>query len=175
MAMSHRAAHVLHAKGINPPSRRSCIVPNRSRPALKVPFMTQNLETLKHRYPGAETFRFGDTAELCSRLLALVRAGRKVATCAAVAEFQAGEAAPEIGRRDIALDWDGTPALVIETVDLIQCRFNEVTEAMALAEGEDDSLEGWRAGHRAYFERNCGFSPDMQIIWERFRLIEDLG
>jgi uncharacterized protein YhfF len=81
---------------------------------------------------------------------------------------------PEIGRRDIALNWDDTPALVIETVELIQCRFDEVTEAMALAEGEDDSLEGWREGHREYFERNGGFSPDMEIIWERFALIEDL-
>lgn len=137
--------------------------------------MSADLDTLKRRYPGAETFRFGDTAALCATLLALVRAGKKVATCAALAEFEAGEAPPRIGRRDIALNWDGTPALVIETVELIQCRFDEVTEAMALAEGEDDDLDGWRAGHRAYFERNCGFSSDMQIIWERFRLVEDLG
>ena len=64
---------------------------------------------------------------------------------------------------------------MIETVELIQCRFDEVTEAMALAEGEDDSLDGWRRGHRAYFERNGGFSPDMQILWERFLLVEDFG
>ncbi|MGK7754905.1 MULTISPECIES: ASCH domain-containing protein [unclassified Roseovarius] len=137
--------------------------------------MSPDLETLEHRYPGAETFTFGDNRTLCDTLLALVRAGRKVATCGALAEFQAGEAMPKVGRCDIALNWDGTPALVIETIELIRCRFDEVTEAMALAEGEDDSLEGWREGHRAYFERTCGFFANMQIIWERFRLVEDLG
>jgi len=137
--------------------------------------MFEDVRALKRRYPTAETFKFGDSAALCNALLSLVRSGKKVATCDALREFQNGEPTPEIGRRDIALNWDDTPALVIETVELIQCRFDEVTEAMALAEGEDDSLDGWRAGHHAYFERNGGFSPDMQIVWERFVLIEDLG
>ncbi|OKH88289.1 ASCH domain-containing protein [Thalassospira sp. TSL5-1] len=137
--------------------------------------MSDVLKALKQRYPGAKTFKFGDSAELCEELVALVRSGKKVATCGALRDYDAGEAMPEIGRQDIALNWDDTPALVIETAELVQCRFDEITEAMALAEGEDDSLEEWRAGHSAYFERNGGFSPDMQIVWERFRLIEDLG
>lgn len=137
--------------------------------------MSETLKLLKHRYPTAQTFKFGDSAELSAALLALVRSGKKVATCGAVRDFENGEPMPQIGRRDIALHWDDTPALVIETVELIQCRFDEVTEAMALAEGEDDSLDGWRRGHRAYFERNGGFSPDMQILWERFLLVEDFG
>lgn len=136
--------------------------------------MLEELKALKRRYPTAKTFKFGDSAALCDTLLSLVRSRKKVATCEALREFRNGQPMPEIGRRDIALNWDDTPALVIETVELIQCRFDEVTEAMALAEGEDDSLDGWRAGHRAYFERNGGFSPDMQILWERFVLIEDL-
>lgn len=45
---------------------------------------------------------------------------------------------------------------------------------MALAEGEND-LEGWRNDHRAFFQRNGGFSPQMQVVWERFALIEDLA
>ena len=137
--------------------------------------MSETLKLLKHRYPTAQTFKFGDSAELSATLLALVRSGKKIATCGAVRDFENGEPIPQIGRRDIALHWDDTPALVIETVELIQCRFDEVTEAMALAEGEDDSLDGWRRGHRAYFERNGGFSPDMQILWERFLLVEDFG
>nr|WP_321508986.1 ASCH domain-containing protein [uncultured Celeribacter sp.] len=137
--------------------------------------MSNDIKSLKQRYPGAETFRFGDSAALCDRLLSLVRSGQKRATCDALHEGANDGSMPEIGRRDIALNWDGTPALVIETVELIRCRFDEVTEAMALAEGEDDSLEDWRTGHRAYFERNGGFSPEMQILWERFRLVEDLG
>ncbi|MEZ7198794.1 ASCH domain-containing protein [Pseudodesulfovibrio karagichevae] len=137
--------------------------------------MLEELKALKRRYPTAETFKFGDSAALCHALLSLVRSRRKVATCCALRDYQDSEPMPAVGRRDIALNWDDTPALVIETVELIQCRFDAVTEAMALAEGEDDSLEGWRAGHRDYFERNGGFSPDMPIVWERFILIEDLG
>ncbi|XXJ18710.1 ASCH domain-containing protein [Desulfovibrio caledoniensis] len=137
--------------------------------------MLEKLKALKRRYPTAETFKFGDSPTVCSALLSLVRSGKKVATCGALRDYQSSEPMPTIGRRDIALNWDDTPALVIETVELIQCRFDAVTEAMALAEGEDDSLEGWRTGHREYFERNGGFSPDMQIVWERFILIEDLG
>ena len=134
--------------------------------------MSETLKLLKHRYPTAQTFKFGDSAELSA---ALVRSGKKVATCGAVRDFENGAPMPQIGRRDIALHWDDRPALVIETVELIQCRFDEVTEAMALAEGEDDSLDGWRRGHRAYFERNGGFSPDMQILWDRFLLVDDCG
>lgn len=137
--------------------------------------MLTDLGALMLRYPSAETFRFGDNSDLCRALLSLVRRGKKVATCSALHEFQNGEPSPEIGRRDICLNWDATPALVIETVELIQCRFDEVTEEMALAEGEDDSLDGWRVAHRDYFERNGGFSLDMQIIWERFVLIEDFA
>ncbi len=137
--------------------------------------MTVTVEALNQRYPDAEGFKCGDSAETSAWLIALVRSGKKVATCGALRDFQNGEPMPVIGRRDIALNWDDTPALVIETVELVQCRFDEITEAMALAEGEDDSLQGWRDGHGAYFERNGGFSPDMQIVWERFILIEDLA
>jgi uncharacterized protein YhfF len=136
--------------------------------------MSDQIEALRRRYPGAVTFRFGDNAELCAQLLSLVRAGRKVATFSALRDIQKGEPMPCPRRRDIALDWDGAPAVVIETLEVVQCRFSEVTEAMALAEGEDESLEGWREGHRVYFERNGGFSPDMEVIWEHFALVENL-
>jgi uncharacterized protein YhfF len=43
-------------------------------------------------------------------------------------------------------------------------------------EGEgDESLQDWRDGHQDYFTRNGGFSPDMLLWCERFRLIEILG
>ena len=136
--------------------------------------MTDQIEQLKARYPNAVTFKFGDSAELSDALLSLIRSGKKVATCGALQDYLDGDPMPEVGRQDIALNWDDTPALVIETLEIVQCRFDEVTEAMALAEGEDESLEGWRDGHQGFFERNGGFSPDMQLVWERFRLVEDL-
>lgn len=137
--------------------------------------MDSTLEELRRRYPGAVTFDFGDSAELSAELLALVRAGTKRATTSAVRDYGPGEPMPQVGRRDIVLDWSGAPALVVETLEVVRCRFDQVTEPMALAEGEDDDLTGWRVGHAAYFERNGGFSPDMEVIWERFAVVEDLG
>ena len=134
------------------------------------------LEEARKRYPGAETFRFGDTEEICALLTGLVRSGAKRATCEALSVYESGgEAMPVVGRRDIALNWDGTPALVIETVEVTQRRWEEVDEAFALDEGENDSLAGWRDGHEGYFTRNGGFDPKMMLVCERFRLVEDLG
>ena len=130
------------------------------------------LDDLRARYPGAETFTFGDSPALCAGLLALVVTGAKTASTGALRDFDAGEPMPVAGRRDIALHWDGTPACVIETQEVVICRFDQITEAMALAEGEDADLAGWIAGHTAYFTRNGGWSPDMEVVWERFRLVE---
>ncbi|RVT83939.1 ASCH domain-containing protein [Rhodobacteraceae bacterium CCMM004] len=136
--------------------------------------MTQ--DEARARYPGAQTFTFRDSRALCDELLALVRAGRKTATCGALRDVaEGGEAMPVPGRRDIALDWDGRPALVIETVAVAVRRFCDVDEGFALAEGEDDDLVDWQEGHRCYFTRNGGFHPEMDLICERFRLVEDLG
>lgn len=82
---------------------------------------------------------------------------------------------PVVGRRDIALDWDGIPLLVIETTAVSIRRFCEVDAAFALAEGEDETLEGWQAGHRSSFERNGGWSHEMELVCEWFRLVEDLA
>lgn len=138
--------------------------------------MTDILRHLQGKYPGAVTFRFGDGPELSARLIALVCSGRKTATCGAAAGFDAGEEPiPVVGRRDIALNWDGTPAAVIETVEVTRRRFRDVDEAFALDEGENESLAEWRRDHQAYFERNGGFDPDMELICERFKLVEVLG
>ncbi len=135
-----------------------------------------DLQEALARYPGAQTFKFGDNAALCGELLALVRAKRKTATCDALRNYPEGSPdTPKVGRRDIALEWDGRPALVIETVDVTIRRFCDVPEAFALAEGENETLEGWREDHRRYFERNGGFEPEMELLCERFRLIEDLA
>ena len=133
------------------------------------------LDDLIARYPGAVTFQFGDGPDLSSRLIALVRSGAKTATCGALRDFgDAGEPLPVVGRRDIVLGWDGVPEMVIETTEVTIRKFNEVGPDFALAEGENDSLQSWQADHRAYFERNGGWSPDMDLVCERFRVIEDL-
>ena len=133
------------------------------------------IEDLQQTYPGAGTFKFGDSAELSAHLIHLVRIGKKRATCGALRDFEDDpDAMPVVGRTDICTHWDGTPALVIRTTKVEHIRFCDVTEAMALAEGEDDTLEGWRAGHRAFFERNGGWDPDMMLVFEHFDLVKDL-
>ena len=73
-------------------------------------------EELLDTYPGAGTFQFGDSEALCQRLIGLVRTGVKRATCGALADFADDPASmPQVGRCDIAANWDGSPALVIRT------------------------------------------------------------
>jgi uncharacterized protein YhfF len=113
---------------------------------------------------------------MADELLALVLAGRKTATCGALRDFPEGSPdRPVVGRCDIVLDGKGRRAAVIETVEVTVRRFNEVDEAFAHDEGEGfRTLADWREGHQRYFERNGGFSPDMDLICERFRLVEVL-
>ena len=133
------------------------------------------MDDLLARYPGAVTYSFGDSARLSAQLLRWVRDGRKRATCLSMAEVAAGEAIPQIGRCDIATTFDGRPALVNRTMELQLVRFCEMSEDMALAEGEDETLEGWKIGHERYYRRLGIFDPDMELIWERFEVVEDLG
>lgn len=134
----------------------------------------EDMEDLQVTYPGAGTFKFGDSAKLSARLLDRVRSGQKRAMSGALSEFADDpESMPKVGRCDIAANWDGTPALVIRTTKVEQVRFCDVTEEQAEAEGE--SLEGWKRGHKAHFERTTGFSEDMELLFEHFELVEDLA
>ena len=120
------------------------------------------------------SFKFGDSRELSDRLTALVRTGAKTATCGALRDFDAGEDMPAVGRRDIVLDWDGNPALLIETTEVTIRRFRDVPEDFALAEGEGD-FDDWTRGHIDFFTRNGGFDREMELVCERFRLVEMLA
>jgi uncharacterized protein YhfF len=120
-------------------------------------------------------FTFGDTPALCAHLIALVRAGRKTATCGALRDVNQAEPMPVVGRQDVALNWDGTPALLIETTEVTIRRFCDVDADFALAEGENDDLAGWQADHRAFFVRNGGWAADMELVCERFKLVRDYG
>ncbi len=133
------------------------------------------LESVLDQFPYAETFKFGDGPELCERLIALVRSGKKRATCGALHHFvEDGTAIPKPGEIYVALAWDGTPELVIRIVSVERCKFSEVSEDFALAEGENETLAGWQSAHRSFFERNGGFDPDMELICERFELVADV-
>ncbi|MBS3651246.1 ASCH domain-containing protein [Pseudaminobacter sp. 19-2017] len=127
-------------------------------------------------YASAITFSFGDSPEMADELLALVIAGTKTATCGALRDFpEDSPARPVVGRRDVVLDGQGRRAAVIETVEVTLRRFDEVDESFAFDEGEGfRTLTDWRAGHQRFFERNGGFAPGMELVCERFRLVEVL-
>jgi uncharacterized protein YhfF len=136
--------------------------------------MAQTLQQIIDANPEAETFRFGDTPELCAQIIALVRSGQKTATCEATSAYgKGGDAWPEVGRRDVALNWDGTPAVMIETVEVTTRRFTDMDAEFVAAQGEFRDLADWRASYEAYFRRTVGFSPDMKLMCERFKMIED--
>ncbi|WP_239520655.1 ASCH domain-containing protein [Pseudooceanicola aestuarii] len=123
------------------------------------------------------TFTFGDSRALCDEVLALVRAGAKTATCARLAEFTEESAPmPVVGRRDIALDWDGAPAVELETREVRLLRFDQMTEAMVRPQAEFRDLAHWQQGYGAYFRRQGLAAPEAEmIVWERFRLLRDFA
>lgn len=130
--------------------------------------------TLPPQYANAVQFSFGDSPELNDELLALVLSGKKTATCGALRDYGEGkEAMPVVGRRDVVLNGAGEPAAVIETLSTEIKRFDEVTPEFSDREGEGPYAK-WRAEHEAYFERNGGFSPEMELVCERFKLVEVL-
>ncbi len=126
--------------------------------------------SLPPEYATAHHFQFGDSPELADDLLARVLSGQKTATCGALRDIAAGEPMPQVGRRDVVLDGQGRPACAIETTDVTICRFCDVDDAFAVAEGEGPYAV-WRDGHIRFFERNGGFHPEMELVCERFRLV----
>ena len=132
-----------------------------------------NLSALLTKYPGATSFKFGDSDAMNAELIALVLVGKKTATCGSFIDYEVeGEELPVVGRCDIVLNSDDTPAAVIETMSVEIMPFDQITEDFALAEGENETYAGWRRDHIAFFERNGGWQADMLIVCERFRVAE---
>nr|WP_314255936.1 ASCH domain-containing protein [uncultured Devosia sp.] len=129
---------------------------------------------LPPHYESAIQFSFGDSPELADELLGLVLSGKKTATCGAMRDYGPGkEPLPQVGRRDLVRNGAGELACVIETQSVEIRRFDDIDPAFTDREGEGDYAQ-WREGHEGYFARNGGFSPDMDIVCETFRLVEIL-
>jgi uncharacterized protein YhfF len=118
-----------------------------------------------------ERTAFGGEPDEADALVALVLQGRKTGTCWASRHGRLSF----VGRRVLLCDSSGRPRAVLETLALELRRFCEVDEAWAREEGEGDlSLRRWRDTHRAFFEREGGFSEEMDLWCERFRVVEAL-
>ncbi|MFC7487490.1 ASCH domain-containing protein [Knoellia sp. CPCC 206453] len=120
---------------------------------------------------------FGAGPEQADELLGLVLAGTKTATAGALWDYEAEEEAlPEIGTLSIILDSNGQPRALIETTEVQVVPFDEITDEQARLEGEGDlSLAYWREVHQRFFtevaDHDRGFSTDMPVVWERFRVL----
>ena len=121
---------------------------------------------------------FGDNPSLAEELGQLALRGIKTATSSALWEWEAeGNPIPQIGSLTIVLDGHAKPICIIETTEVSVCRFKDVDEEFAYAEGEGDrSLEYWQKAHTNFFSRvlpkfEKEFSEDMPLVCEHFRVI----
>jgi len=114
-----------------------------------------------------KTFQFGDTPALADRLAALVVAGVKTGTCSAAVHGPDAE----VGDRQVCLSGAGQPVCEIETLSLQTLRFDEVPAELSVLEGEGDlSHRYWREAHEAYFAREGTWTPEMEVIFEIFKV-----
>lgn len=135
-------------------------------------------ETQRQKYQSFSSDHFcADeyNANLCSEL---IRVGQKTATCSLNAWYESGEEPmPTVGHLQVVVDWSGKPVCIIEIDSVEMCKYSEVTEEFAYAEGEGDrSLEWWRETHWRFFateclELNIQPSEDMIIVLERFHVV----
>ena len=121
---------------------------------------------------------YGDTPELSSELVALIRDGRKRAGTSLLWAHEAeGEPLPELGDVDVVVDHAGEPVVVTRVTSVFVVPFGEVDAAYAALEGEGDgSLAHWRAAHWHFFGRECariGRVPteDMPVVCCAFELL----
>src|SRR5688500_15476684 len=93
------------------------------------------------KYRHLPCLSFGDTPQMADELVRLVLTGRKTATCWPFQECELDDPALWI-----ICDGSGEPRCVVETVEIMRRRFDEVDEAFAYDEGEGDrTLQYWRS------------------------------
>lgn len=121
---------------------------------------------------------FGDSAAQQDELCRLVGSGRKCATASLALWYGPGrETAPRAGDLLVVLDGAGAARCVIEITSVFEARFCDADEAFAAAEGEGDgSLSYWLREHQRFFSaelaaEGLAFSPNVRVMFERFRLV----
>lgn len=124
-----------------------------------------------------DIFHFELTKKLANELLRLVLIGQKKATASSLWAYELeGDEIPKVGDLSIVTDWEGIPRCVIETTEITVIPFSDITYDICKREGEDDTLESWRAGHIGYFkeegiEIGYTFSDDMPVVFEDFEVV----
>ncbi|KAK1759995.1 PUA-like domain-containing protein [Echria macrotheca] len=79
----------------------------------------------------------------------------------------------DVGDLSVILDGRGAPAAVMRTTSFVKCKFKDVAEDFALAEGEGDYDE-YRNGHIAFYRRQKNgheFNDESMVLCERFEVV----
>lgn len=92
-------------------------------------------------------------SEIADLLLGLYLTGKKTAGSSLLKDYElAGDPIPKVGDHWIVLDSSQTPRCILKTVRVEVRPFAEMTEAVAIAEGEGDlSLAYWKSTHEEFF------------------------
>lgn len=113
-----------------------------------------------------EKWRFGTDNDY---LVSLVLEGKKTATTSIFSL----DSVPALGEESILVYEDGTPACITKTKKIIITNFKNITEKLALLEGENKDLAGWRKNHRKFFKTiDKNFNDDTRVIFEIFEVIK---
>jgi uncharacterized protein YhfF len=119
------------------------------------------IEKSEEVWRSLELFSFGDSPELADELAELVLGGEKRATCWAASDGPS----TAVGKRVVMLDGAGASRAIIDTVELTRRRFDDLDEAFAFDEGENErTLASWRKAHRSDFGRHGLFAPDIAAL-----------
>jgi uncharacterized protein YhfF len=113
--------------------------------------------------------------DLRRRLVEAVLRGEKTATAGLLADYEVeGEPLPEVGEREILLDYDNKPVAVVAVTEVQVVRAGDVDLAFARDEGEGfTSVDDWRVAHEAFWAGH-EITDDTLVVAERFRVIDRL-
>ncbi len=137
-------------------------------------YLEQYLQTLSQQEKGAIPSVSADyycadeyNANNCAEL---VRIGQKTASCSMELWYsQQGEVTPQVGHLQVVTNWDGEPVCIIRITDVSTCRYADVSEDFAHAEGEGDrTMAWWRDAHTRFFKAEC---DELGIEWHEQRLL----
>ena len=147
-------------------------------------YLKQYLDTLDsqqlehHRTFSAEYFCH--TPELALQCALLVIQGIKTATCCLKHWYDLGEESGTVGHLQVVTDFDLKPLCIIEYTQINFCKFFEVDESFAYAEGEGDrSLDFWSRVHWDFFNKECVELPfdmheNIDLMQIHFKLVHEI-
>ena len=119
---------------------------------------------------GLRALEIGSPGAMRGRLNQLILDGHKRATAGLLLEYVRENEELELEGEFLALVDDDTRRIAtVVVVDVVTVPFIEVPWAFAQAEGEgDESLEGWRVGHRRFWTaegENIDDQTPVVLIW----------